>query len=186
MKTITRSEAIGQGLSQYHTGRPCKRGHFASRQVVNGVCMECHRLAQSLRNKEYHERTKDGGRTPAKRNKVCGTTYVTMEDVRAKSKDYRTRNPEKVKDQSHSHYERNKADYFIKTYVRRGILKQRLFDHELEAIRAIYRDCPEGHHVDHEIPINHSLVCGLHCVANLQYLTADDNLRKSNKWEPNW
>jgi 5-methylcytosine-specific restriction endonuclease McrA len=36
------------------------------------------------------------------------------------------------------------------------------------------------HHVDHIIPINSDLVCGLHTEANLQIITAEENMRKSN------
>ncbi len=41
----------------------------------------------------------------------------------------------------------------------------------------------EDFHVDHIIPINHPLVCGLHVPWNLQILTAADNLQKGNSVE---
>lgn len=54
---------------------------------------------------------------------------------------------------------------------------------DLEKIKEIYHNCPEGMHVDHIIPLQGSIVSGLHVENNLQYLSASDNLRKGNYYE---
>jgi len=51
-----------------------------------------------------------------------------------------------------------------------------------DAIKKFYDECPDGHHVDHIIPLRGKNISGLHVENNLQYLTVSENSRKGNSF----
>ncbi len=60
-----------------------------------------------------------------------------------------------------------------------------------EAIVDMYREAAfltattgVPHQVDHVIPLHHPLICGLHVSWNMDILTAEENVRKSNSFDP--
>lgn len=136
--------------------------------------------------------------------KLCVKAYnsVRYEEKREEllqwQSDYYQENSEAVKEYNRKHYKRyypkNKPKYYSKNAKRRAIAKQAtpawadlqyiedLYANAAEA-NDIFKDIGIKFHVDHIVPLNSPVVCGLHVEHNLQILTAEENLAKSNKFD---
>lgn len=73
-------------------------------------------------------------------------------------------------------YARSKVEYNRRTQYKNTY--DELSWEEKKLIGRFYRNCPNGHEVDHIIPVSKG---GMHRLSNLQYLTREENRRKSNK-----
>lgn len=115
---------------------------------------------------------------------------ANIDTIRAKQQEWDAANRDKVHDQYLRNYARNKGT-FIKNALKRSKIKAQAipkwFDND--AVNAIYIEAQRltqeygiQYHVDHIVPLNGKKVCGLHIFDNLQILTAEENLRKSNKF----
>lgn len=92
-------------------------------------------------------------------------------------------NREEVKRRTKAHYANNKSEYITRNIKRKIASENRTpVWADKEKLKEIYKNCPPGHHVDHIIPLQGELVSGLHIPENLQYLPAEENLKKSNKF----
>lgn len=93
---------------------------------------------------------------------------------------------------SKNYYSNHKATTIARTRKRQGLIKQATPSWaNLDEMNKIYKLAEElskkeniKYHVDHVIPLNNELVCGLHNEFNLQILKAFDNLSKGNKFDP--
>jgi hypothetical protein len=103
----------------------------------------------------------------------CRTAYNTSDNRRIKNrkqqKDFYYNNP---------HYYNEKAARY-----RAQKIKACPTWVSLQDLQDIYDNKPEGHHVDHIVPLQGKYVCGLHVPWNLQYLSVSDNCSKGNYHE---
>lgn len=156
-----------------------------------------------LSNKKYNATKKAKNRTKKHREseKYKNTRVNYYEKNREKlleySKDWVFKNKDRKAMTSRNWYENNKdrVDQIRKRFLdqnpnyskyqaakRRALIANATPNWvDMEEIKKIYQNCPPGYHVDHIMPLNHPLLCGLHVPWNLQYLPAKENLRKSNK-----
>lgn len=173
MEIITLQEARRLGLKFYFTGVPCKNGHVCERIVNRRACLECHRIRDRRTKAHWYaslssDRRTDLGRLRRKRSYQW--IAANRERYAEYKREWNNKNPEKGR-------------------AYRGERRARLLNAQpawvdLQAIKVIYEVCPEGYHVDHQIPLSHPLVCGLHVPWNLEPIPALDNRKKSNKFDP--
>jgi hypothetical protein len=107
----------------------------------------------------------------------------------ALSRDYRKRKPEFIRSLRVAWRSQHPGDNAHRVGLRRTRKMQATPPWaDLKAIKAIYaraaalkKATGEDWHVDHEIPLQHPLVCGLHVPANLRVIRAAVNLSKGNR-----
>ena len=153
------------------------------RDGLSSWCCQCHRERNSTWAKENRER------------------------LSAKSQAWRDANLAKAREANTRHKRSNRETLYVKhvewvknnrgkrraTYAARKGAKLQATPKwaDRAAMAAIYRraaameqETGTRMHVDHIVPLQHPLVCGLHCEANLQILPGAENEAKRNLWWP--
>lgn len=179
----------------------------SNKRAKDGLSVYC-RGCMSARNKAYRGKDRDAWRVRCKtyrdanrdrlnayamsryyenkeaKNAASRAYYQRKrEELIAYQLKYRAENPERIAEYRRERYPEIRDRAIHNAKLRKRELTHRMFPHEKEALVEFYRNCPDGHHVDHVVPLKHPLVCGLHVLANLQYLPATENLKKRNKFE---
>lgn len=95
---------------------------------------------------------------------------------------YKNSNRDIVRSSLREHYYNNKDYYLYRNALRRAKKKQATpIWADLIKVKEIYLNRPSNMHVDHIYPLDSTWVCGLHNEFNLQYLSPEENKKKSNK-----
>ena len=187
---VTREEAKLSQLTRYFTGVPCvKYAHVGERLTSSGECVECKRLRE--RQKYISGDTGHKNYYKNNRERMLAVQKAADDKRRSEKIEYgriwRTLNREYAK-----MYRSRHADlYRFHSAKRRAWLYQVTpsWANE-ELMRKLYQLADQltketgiPHEVDHIVPLQHKLVCGLHTHDNLQILTSTENRSKKNAFE---
>ena len=118
--------------------------------------------------------------------KICANHYskIHQDEKNIKAKYYYQKNKEKISNKNKQYYLNHKLESLVKMNKRRANkLQATPAWYEKDLVTEIYKQSSMETHIDHIIPLQSSVVCGLHCIDNLQAISAKENLEKSNKFE---
>jgi hypothetical protein len=159
----------------------CKKEFIPKRSFAEYCNKKCARKAYYLNNKD---KIKDSNRLYYLNNIDKAKEYYlnNKENLKQLNRLYKLKNKDKSKEYQ-KEYNLNNRNLLNAREAKRRAIKLNATPRfaDLKKIKEIYKNCPKGYHVDHIIPLTSKVVCGLHVHWNLQYLTANDNRRKSNK-----
>lgn len=122
---------------------------------------------------------------------LCGTEFTQCRSKTRKFcsqycqvKHFSINNPDSRKETQRNYYLKYKERFAEKTMRRQKASQQQIAKEYRKESTSVYRDAKDsGLVVDHIVPLNHPLVCGLHVPWNLQLLSREANLAKSNAFE---
>lgn len=155
------------------------RGKFG----VESICKPC----TSERGKQWHKQNPERSRA----GKVA-YSEANREAISKRAKEWRKANAIKLKAQAAEWTAKNQDRKREATARRRAGRKMAVPPWANQAeIRRFYvlahkltKETGIKANVDHVVPLQSPLVCGLHCAANLSVLTAAHNKSKGNLWWP--
>lgn len=212
MQVIQRSEAKSLGLKFYFTGKACKRGHVAQRQVSDHACTQCrseyreqHKEAHAQYFREYEaanrEKVNARHRAWRARNKDRSDEIKKRwadsnpEKCEAAKSRWKSNNRDKVRKASSDWRKKNPELYANYYRARRAAEKSAEGSHTAEDIKrleALQRmKCAtcrtdlrkSGYHIDHIVALVNG---GSNYPENIQLLCPPCNLRKSRKDPIQW
>lgn len=181
--TADRAHAKESGAAYYHTGISCANGHTSFRRTRNGECLKCGVDKNRNRRKADPKLASRESREWRERH---------PERYLSKLADYRAENREYFRAYNRAYASANLEQFRAKNATRRAARRcavplwfSELDDFVIQEAADLCRrrEAVTGFawHIDHMIPLQARIACGLHCAANFQVIPAYLNLWKRNR-----
>ena len=162
-----------------------KKYNLINKERLSKIKKE-YRLKNKQKIKQYYLTNKDYFKklNQSKKYKETKKLYClnNIEFIKTINKNYYLNNKDKIKQYSKDYCLKNpnfKKSHCAKRRATKLNATPKFAN--LNKIKEIYKNCPKGYVVDHIVPLQSKVVCGLHVEWNLQYLTPSENSSKSNR-----
>ena len=161
------------------------------------ICIKCRRDKNKLRSQDPNFKAQQKIRSSAwardnkahKNNKAREWKRNNKEKVMAGNNAYMSTEKAKAlrSKAAAARYKLNPEKYKAKSsaYCSRVRKAKPKWENENKILKYYKMAKKLGLEVDHIVPINSKLVCGLHCLDNFQFLNRKDNASKGNRYWPN-
>lgn len=189
MDLISREDARSAGLKRYKTTLRCPQGHDSDRFVSSGTCCQCAAKPVVIIERPCEECRKTMVVTAGSRQKRCSYRCRSIGAARQHRTDQRDKaQAARNRYRSSDH---GRATLTALASKRRASKKRAIPAwYDDEAVGQIYLKARKEtlatgvpHHVDHIVPLQHDLVCGLHVQTNLRVMIGIENIKKSNAFD---
>lgn len=173
------SAKVAEGRAEYRDNnreqlRQKNRDYRAAKPDIDAAYYAANAERVKARARNYRAANKDKVRTYFKE---LDQTPARREQNRARLRAWKKRHPDRV----NASWHRRRAQ-MLRAYPAWANDELIAEAYALAQLRTRMTGIPWQ--VDHIVPLNNDLVCGLHCEANLQVIPAVTNLAKSNDWWP--
>ena len=167
----TRKEAQLIQSKHFFTGVPCKHGHISKRFTSTKQCCECLSQRSKRADVKAKAKTYPSNQPDAQAKRNARWKSENTDKYLEYQRQYRRDNRGKMN--SHSkNYKELKNGWVLSS------IEKMMVENLYEDCRRISQETGVPHHIDHIIPLSKG---GPHHPWNLRIITAEENLRKSNK-----
>ena len=189
MKTCTKCKET-KPLEEFHI---CNRSKTGRRSACKSCCNDSNRKYRQKNPEKVKEKDRKYRQKNPEKERERGRKYrqKNLEKCRERQRKWVKANPERVRKMTRKYCQENPEKRAAHEAKRRAQKLQAtphwLTEYQHKQIELKYWISQfltdytgTQHHVDHIHPLQGKNICGLHVPENLQILTAEENLRKSN------